>query len=35
MTDRDLAFTPAHELRELIAGKKLSPVELTENYLAA
>ena len=33
MTDRDLAFTPAYELRELIEAKKVSPVELTENYL--
>ena len=33
MTDRDLAFTPAHELAKLVAEKKLSPVELTELYL--
>ena len=32
-TDQALAFTPAHELRELIASKQLSPVELTEMYL--
>ncbi len=29
----DLAFTPAYRLRELIAQKKLSPVELTEACL--
>ncbi len=28
----DLGFTPVHELRELIAQKKLSPVELTEAH---
>ena len=28
-----LAFTPAYRLRELIAQKQLSPVELTEGYL--
>ena len=33
MTDRELAFTPAHELAELVANKNLSPVELTELYL--
>jgi aspartyl-tRNA(Asn)/glutamyl-tRNA(Gln) amidotransferase subunit A len=32
-TDQNLAFTPASELRELIASKQLSPVELTEMYL--
>ncbi len=32
-TDQDLAFTPAYELRERIAKKGLSPVELTELYL--
>ena len=32
-TDNDLAFTPAYQLRKLIAQKKLSPVELTENCL--
>ena len=32
-TDQDLAFTPAYELRERIANKELSPVELTELYL--
>lgn len=30
--DKDLAFTPAWELREQIAAKKVSPVELTELY---
>ena len=30
MADRDLAFTPAHELVEMVAKKKVSPVELTE-----
>ena len=33
MTDDDLAFAPAHRQAELIARKKLSPVELTELYL--
>ncbi len=33
MTDIDLAFTPAWRLRELIAGKQLSPVELTTRLL--
>ena len=28
--DRELAFTPAHQLKELIKQKKLSPVELLE-----
>ena len=31
--DDDLAFTPALELRRLIASKQLSPVELTKLYL--
>lgn len=31
--DQALAFTPASELRKLIASKKLSPLELTELYL--
>jgi len=31
--ERDLAFTPAYRLRELIAERKLSPVELTDLYL--
>ena len=30
--DKDLAFTPAWQLRDLIAEKKVSPVELTELY---
>ena len=30
--DRDLAFTPAWQMRDLIAEKKVSPVELTELY---
>ena len=30
MTDRDLAFTPAWQLRQLLDSKKVSPVELTE-----
>ena len=34
MTDRDLAFTPAWRLRVLIQSKELSPVELTELFLA-
>ena len=33
MTDRELAFTPAYELVKLVAGKKVSPVELTRLYL--
>jgi len=32
-SSQDLAFTPATDLRRLIAGKKLSPVELTQLYL--
>ena len=31
--DRELAFTPAHRLKELIKQKKLSPVELLEAIL--
>ena len=34
MTDNDLAFAPAMELRRLIAGKQVSPVEITELYLS-
>ena len=30
--DKELAFTPAWRLRELIGDKKVSPVELTELY---
>ena len=33
MREPELAFAPAHELRELIVKKRLSPVELTETYL--
>ena len=33
MTDTDLAFIPATELRGLIAAKQVSPVEVTELYL--
>ena len=33
LMDDDLAFAPASELRRLIAGKEVSPVELTELYL--
>ncbi|GIX47296.1 MAG: amidase [Candidatus Tectimicrobiota bacterium] len=33
MADQDLAFTPASVLREWIASKRVSPVELTELYL--
>ena len=33
MTDRELAFTPAYELANQIARKKLSPVELTSLYI--
>ncbi len=32
MIDKELAFAPATELIELIANKKVSPVELTELY---
>ena len=32
-SDSDLAFTPAYQLRELIAQKQVSPVELTEASL--
>ena len=32
MIDKELAFTPATELIELIETKKVSPVELTELY---
>lgn len=32
MIDRELAFAPATELLGLIAGKQISPVELTELY---
>ena len=31
--DQELAFTSASELRQLIAGKQVSPVEVTEAYL--
>lgn len=34
MTDRDLAFTPATELAELVRLKKVSPVELVDVYAA-
>ena len=33
MNDRDLTFTPAWELRELLGSRKVSAVELTELYL--
>ena len=33
MKDRELAFAPAHRLAKLIAGKKVSPVEVTELFL--
>ena len=33
MTDQELAFTPAYELVKLVAGKKVSPVELTRLFL--
>ena len=33
MADQELAYTPAYRLAELVAQKKLSPVELTEVYL--
>ena len=33
MTDSDLAFAPALEVRDLIAAKQVSPVEITELYL--
>ena len=32
MVDNDLAFAPTHELAELIASKKVSPVEVTQLY---
>ena len=32
MDDKDLAYTSASEIRDLIAGKRLSPVEITELY---
>ena len=32
-SDSDLAFTPAYQLRELIAQKQVSPVELVEASL--
>ena len=31
--DKELAFAPATELKELIANKKVSPVEITQLYL--
>ena len=31
--DENLAFAPATELRELIAEKQVSPVEITQLYL--
>ncbi len=34
MTDQELAFTPAWRLRDLIVSKHISPVELTELFLA-
>ena len=33
MVDKELAFAPAHRLRELIRAGEVSPVELTELYL--
>ena len=33
MSDRDLAFTAAHELSEMVTRKAVSPVELAELYL--
>ena len=33
MTDNELAFAPATELRDLISNKQVSPVELTKLYL--
>ena len=32
--DQDLAFAPATEIRQLIASKKLSPVEITELFFS-
>jgi Asp-tRNA(Asn)/Glu-tRNA(Gln) amidotransferase A subunit family amidase len=32
--DQDLAFAPAMEIRQLIASKKLSPVEITELFFS-
>ena len=33
MTDKELAFEPAHKLLHLIADRQISPVELTRLYL--
>ncbi|MEE9325300.1 MAG: amidase family protein, partial [Dehalococcoidia bacterium] len=33
MTDLTLAFTPAHELAQLIRNKELSPVEVVDCFL--
>lgn len=33
MIDRDLAFTPAWKLREMVVSRQVSPVELVELYL--
>ena len=33
MNTQELAFSPAHELRKLIAKRQLSSVELTDTYL--
>ena len=33
MSDRDIAFEPAHRLARLVADRKLSPVELVNVYL--
>ena len=32
MVDNNLAFAPTYELAELIASKKVSPVEVTQLY---
>ncbi len=32
-TEQELAFTPAWKLRDMMASKQVSPVELTELYL--
>lgn len=33
MTNEELAFAPAYELRELLDSRKVSSVELTEMFL--
>ena len=33
MDERELAFTPAWRLREMVGAREVSPVELTELFL--